>query len=86
MVATAVATSLVTVFFVFGFAGLTSGAQRELAKRVDDNAALAAKNVIIARSGIDTLVCILRIRPEKRDNRNIRNCMTSHGYFSYYTP
>lgn len=85
LLATAVGTSLVTVFFVFGFAGLTSGAQRDLADRVDKNAQLAAQNVVIARAGVDSIVCILAINPEKRDDRNIRACMDKHGYLPFYT-
>lgn len=84
LLATAVITALVTVVFVFAFAGLTSGSSRELADRVDQNAALAQKNVAIAVSATQTIVCILRLGVEPsappRTDENVHRCADKYGF------
>lgn len=78
IVLTAVATALITVVAVFAVAALLAGPQNALASRVDRNAQ-------VARAGIDSVVCILNIRPHNRTNDNIRECMKDHGYDVYFT-
>lgn len=69
----AFATALVTL----SLATVISGSQADLAARVD-------RNVQVARSGVDTVVCILLIEPSARTDAAVQDCAVDHGY--HYTP
>ena len=58
---TAMLTAVVTVVLVFGIAALSSRAQSDLAKRVDNNT--------------KAILCVLLIEPAHRTHANIAHCV-----------
>lgn len=83
VVLAACVTAIVTLLMAYGLSSISH--QSDLASRVDRNAAIARSNVVIARAGVDSIVCILAIQPEDRTNARIQDCMRTHGYLTYFT-
>jgi len=62
-----------TAVLTLALATALSGANRELAERVDRNAE-------VTRSGVDTVMCVLLTDPGFRDSGTIQRCAAEHGY------
>jgi hypothetical protein len=74
----AVVTAVVIFSVAFGLNGPGERRWEALAHRIDMNAT-------IARTGVDSVVCILNIQPEHRTDRKVKKCMRKHGYLPYFT-
>lgn len=79
-VARVVLSALLTAVTVLLLASFVGRDQQQLANRVDRNAASIAANATVNRAGIDSIICILAIEPDRRTNTNIAACLRRNSF------
>lgn len=76
--------SVLTAVVTLSLATALGGASRDLARRVDENAALARDNAELARTASQTIICILRLGVARaappRTDANVQACADQYGF------